>query len=89
MQIAVIVQGHQGCRHHSSFLLGIPIWVITLEMLLVFGHLSKQRSQWVASEWQAAFDLNIKPMSFLSLALNLRKKLTFGGTQAKSLAAKP
>ena len=87
MQIAVIVQGHKGCRHHSSFLLGIPIWVITLKMLLVFAHLSKQRSKWVTGEWQAAFDLNIKPM--LSLALNLRKKLTFGGTQAKSLAAKP
>ena len=89
MQIAVIVQGHKGCRHHSSFLLGIPIWVITLTMLLLFGHLSKQRSKWVTGEWQTAFDLKIKPMSYLSLALNLSKKLTFGGTQAKSLAAKP
>ena len=58
---------------------------MTLTMLLGFGHLSKQRSKWVTGEWQAAFDLNIKPMSFLSLSL----KLTFGGTQAKSLAAKP
>ena len=89
MQIAVIVQGHECCRHHSSFLLGIAIWMITLKMLLRFVHLSKQRSKWVTGEWQAAFDLNIKPMSYLSLALNLRKKLTFGGTQAKSLAAKP
>ena len=85
MQIAVIVQGHECCRHHSSFLLGIAIWMITLKMLLRFGHLSKQRSKWVTGEWQAAFDLNIQPMSFYHFSQTYGKNSLLEGHKPKVL----